>query len=101
MPPFLIAILDEYLPPVLVVIVAASLIVAGWAMWLQEGALEEPGRDRDRLIRSLRLGGSWRRHYVFWVTRALNRVDRFLGDADKAAWSLASPVGNHRQAPYW
>lgn len=98
----LFALLKEVLPSSIIgLIVMVSIIIAGAAMWLQEGALKEEGRDRDRLIRSLRLGGDWRRHYVYWITRALNRVDRFLGDADKADCSLPSPFGNRRAEPYW
>jgi len=49
---------------VLGLIIVVSSGIAGAAMWLQEGALKEEGRDRDRLIRSPRLGGDLRRHYV-------------------------------------
>ena len=83
-------------------ILALSVGAGSAAMWLQQGALKEPGHDRDRLLRSLRLGGDLRRHYVFWVTRALNWIDRFLGDAGKAAQSLRVPfIRNRRRAPYW
>ena len=87
---------------VLGLILALAVGAASAAMWLQQGALKESGHDRDRLLRSLRLGGDLRRHYVFWVTRALNRLDRFLGDAGKAAQSLRVPfIRNRRPAPYW
>jgi hypothetical protein len=101
MPNILFTLLAQDVSAILGLILAVSSVIAGLAMWLQEGALKEEGPDRDRLIRSLRLGGDLRRHYVFWVTRALNRVDRFLGDADKADCSLPSPFGNRQAKPYW
>ena len=101
MPDILLDRIKE-LSPTLALIVVIALGAAGIAMWFQEGALKEPGHDRDRLVRSLRLGGDLRRHYVFWVSRALNRVDRFLGDDGKAEWSLrVRLIDNHRPAPYW
>ncbi len=75
---------------------AGLLVMRRW-----DGALKQAGTDRDRLLRSLRLGGNPRRYYVFLIGKALNRADRLLRDADKADLSLPSPVGNRKPAPYW
>src|SRR3954452_8650574 len=56
---------------------------------------------RDRLRTALQAGGYWRRLYIHLLTPALDRLDRFLGDADKAAFSLPSPFGNREAHPYW
>src|SRR3954447_18540759 len=56
---------------------------------------------RERLRMALQAGGHWRRLYVHLLTPALDRLDRLLGDADKAAFSLPSPFGNREQHPYW
>ncbi len=75
---------------------AGLLVIKRW-----DGALKDAGTDRDRLLRSLRLGGNPRRYYVFLIGKALNRADRLLRDADKADLSLPSPFGNRKPAPYW
>src|SRR3954454_15977730 len=56
---------------------------------------------RERLRNALLAGGHWRRLYIQLLTPALDRLDRFLGDADKAAFSLPSPFGNREAHPYW
>ena len=61
----------------------------------------EPAAGCRSLRVALEAGGRWRRLYVFLVTRGLNRFDRFLGDADKAAYSLPSPFRNREAWPYW
>ncbi len=97
----IVAATGELFGPVWGLILALAAGLGGAAVWLQGGALQAPGPDRDRLLRSLEIGGDLRRLYVFWLTRGLNRVDRFLGDAGKAAFSLPSPFGNRERAPYW
>ena len=97
----IVAAIGEMFGPVAGLILALAVVLGGATMWLQGGALKAPGPDRDRLLRSLEVGGDLRRLYVFWLTRVLNRVDRLLGDADKAAFSLPSPFGNREPAPYW
>ena len=56
---------------------------------------------RLRLRTALAAGGHLRRSYVQLLTPALDRLDRFLGDADKAAYSLPSPFGNREPQSYW
>jgi hypothetical protein len=56
---------------------------------------------RERLRTALHAGGHWRRLYIQLLTPALDRLDRFLGDADKASFSLRSPFGNREAHPYW
>ena len=97
----LVAAAGEIFGPFWGLILALAAGLGGLAMWLQGAAVRQPGPDRERLLQSLQVGGDLRQLYVFWLTRALNRVDRFLGDADKAACSLPSPFGNRVRWPYW
>jgi hypothetical protein len=96
-----IGLIKDHGPVALLVCVMVPASAALWIKGRWAEALKTPGRDRARLIRSLRLGGDIRRYYVFLVSRALDRVDLFLGDADRASLSISSPFGNRRKAPYW
>jgi hypothetical protein len=61
----------------------------------------EDAAGRARLREALEAGGDLRRLYIQLLTPALDRLDRFLGDADKASFSLLSPFGNREARPYW
>jgi hypothetical protein len=65
------------------------------------GALQEPGHDRERLRSFLKEGGNLRLGYINLITRALDWLDRFLGDHDKAELSLRLPFGHWPTRPYW
>jgi hypothetical protein len=99
--PELFAHLVEFLAGTLLGPILIGAALAGWAAHHFAAAdLEDPaGRQRVRV--ALEAGGRWRRLYVFLLTRGLNRLDRFLGDADKAAFSLPSPFRNREAWPYW
>jgi hypothetical protein len=87
----------------------------GWPFWLigmfalLAGALAhhfaaadlEDSGGRAKLREALEAGGGLRRLYIRLLTPALDRLDRFLGDSDKAAFSLSSPFRNREPHPYW
>jgi hypothetical protein len=75
-----------------------SIASVVWARW--DGALKEPGPDRNRLLFALALGGDLRSHYVFFLHRVLDRMDQLLGDAD-IKQSLRWPFPNRTKASYW
>src|SRR3954454_8899602 len=56
---------------------------------------------RERLRTALQAGGHWRRLYIQLLTPALDWLDRFLGDADTAEFSLPSPFRNREARPCW
>lgn len=80
--------------------VTAVLAVFGAARWLVSKFIEEPGPSRDLVIRGLEVGGL-RALYVWLLTRALNWLDRRMGDAGQAHLSWPSPFGNRTPAPFW
>ncbi len=80
--------------------IAFVLIPGGITFYFAAADLENAaGRQRVRV--ALEAGGRWRRLYVWLLTGGLNRLDRFLGDADKTAFSLPSPFRNREAWPYW
>ena len=98
---FLTTLIKDEISVPLALCIAVAIIATKWVGGRWKTALKEPGGDRDELINTLKLGGDLRLHYVRLVSAALNRVDRFLGDADKAAQSIPSPFGNRYPARYW
>jgi hypothetical protein len=78
-----------------------ALIFGGLAFYFYEGDIEEPGEERERVRAGLEAGGDLRQYYVQLLTHGLNWLDRFFGDAGKAAFSLPSPFGNRERWPFW
>src|SRR5713226_142663 len=77
-----------------------ALIAGGFAHYFAAADLESRA-GRQRVRAALEAGGGLRRLYVRLLTHGLNWLDRFLGDADKAAFSLPSPFRNREAWPYW
>ncbi len=88
----------ELLGGVLGAIFLVALAAGTAAAWYVGAAVREPGPDREQLVRWLEQG-ALRAQYVWLLERALDRLDRFLGDAGRADLSWPSPFGNRRPAP--
>ena len=92
--------LVKFLPLWLGLIATIALAAGGIAYAFAAAELKNAA-GRQRLREALQAGGHWRRLYVQLLTPALDRLDRFLGDAGKAAFSLPSPFSNRDPHPYW
>jgi hypothetical protein len=98
---FLATLIKEQVSLPLALCLAVAFVVTKVVSGRWQTALKTSGSDREELTNTLELGGDLRRHYVRLITTALDQVDRFLGDVDKAEDSIPSPFGNRRKAPYW
>lgn len=86
--------------PLAVIIFAAGLVFS-FSYHVYQTVLKEAGRDSTLLLNRLKKSGNLRQLYGRLLWRALNRLDRLLGDAGRAEMSLPSPFGNRRRWPYW
>src|SRR4051794_35056807 len=77
-----------------------ALMAGALAHHFAAADLEDSG-GRAKLREALEAGGELRRLYIRLLTPALDRLDRFLRDADKASFSLPSPFRNREPHPYW
>src|SRR4051812_46147514 len=77
-----------------------ALMAGALAHHFAAADLEDSG-GRAKLREALEAGGELRRLYIRLLTPQLDRLDRFLGDSDKAAFSLPSPFRNRERHPYW
>ena len=75
-----------------------AILISGASAWLLEGALKEPGHDRDQLLRNLERGGSFKALYVAGLTHALDKLDGWIGDAEGSRWRYWSGLAFDRCA---